>query len=76
MNYSQVSINDLGLSDIEKNVLIKMVGSRYNPGKKEIRLITEEFPNRLENKKYLTHLLEHLLAETRRIAQLDLYNLK
>ena len=38
-----------------------MVGTRYNVGKKEIKLTCERFPNRIENKRYLVLLLENLV---------------
>lgn len=71
----QTSINDLGLTDIEKKVFIEMVGKRYNSGKREVKLITNRFPNRIENKKYLIYLLEMLKSESKRLGAMDLYNL-
>jgi hypothetical protein len=52
-------------------ILIEMVGKRFNTGRREITLITERFPNRIENKKYLIFQLEKLLEETRRLAKID-----
>ena len=45
-----------------------MVGPRYNTGKKEVRLTSDRFSNRVENKKYLTNLLEKLIAESKLLA--------
>ena len=58
-------MKDLPLSDEEKQVVVRIVGPRYNPGKKEFRLVSERFPNRIENRKYLTLLLEQILAEAK-----------
>ena len=44
-----------------------MVGSRYNVGKKEIKLTCERFPNRIENKRYLVLLLENLVSECKKL---------
>ena len=44
-----------------------MVGPRVNLGRKELKLTCEQFPNRVENKRYVTFLLERLLAEARRL---------
>ena len=44
-----------------------MVGPRYNQGKKQVKLTTDRFPNRIENKRYLIMLLENLLLETKNI---------
>lgn len=45
-----------------------MVGSRYNPAKREVKLTAERFPSRIENKRYLVVVLEKLLAETKSLA--------
>lgn len=66
-----VSIDDLKLSPREAAIFIEMIGSRYNQGKREVRLISNRFPNRIENKRYLTYLLENLLNEARRINALS-----
>ena len=44
-----------------------MVGTRYNVGKKEIKLTCERFPNRIENKRYLVLLLENLVRECKKL---------
>ena len=66
-----MKVNDLKLSKWEEKILIEMVGKRFNVGRREITLITERFPNRIENKKYLIFLLEKLVSETRRISKID-----
>ena len=64
-----VKVADCGFeSDLEKDIFLEMVGKRYNTGKKEVRLTTDRFSNRVENKKYLTLLLERLIAESKRLA--------
>ena len=64
----QVYVSDLNLSEDERHIFIRMVGLRYNTGKKEVKLTAERFPNRIENKRYLTYLLECLVAETKKLA--------
>lgn len=44
-----------------------MVGPRLNVGKRELRLTTDQFPDRIENKKYLTYLLENLIAASKQL---------
>jgi hypothetical protein len=52
-----------------------MVGTRYNVGKKEIKLTCERFPNRIENKRYLVLLLENLVRECKKLfAMSDKYH--
>lgn len=63
----QVHTNDLGLNEDELKIFLLMVGPRYNQGKKEVKLTTDRFPNRIENKRYLIMLLENLILETKNI---------
>lgn len=64
-----MKVDDLGLSPEEKKVVIALVGSRFNPGKKEIKLSADRFPNRIENKRYLTMQLENIVAEAKRLVK-------
>ena len=63
-----VSVDELDLNDIEKSIFIRMMGPRFNSGKREIKLTGNKFPNRIENKRYLIVLLENLLKEVKRLA--------
>lgn len=60
------------MNDVEKKVFIEMVSTRFNTGRRQVKLVTNRFPNRLENKKYLVYLLEKLIAESKRLVALDL----
>lgn len=44
-----------------------MVGPRYNPVSQNLKLTCAKFGNRIENKKYVTHMLEDLLKTTREL---------
>ena len=64
-----VKIADMGFkSDLERQIFIQMVGPRYNGGRQEVRFTCDKFANRLENKKYVTYLLEKLVAEAKHLA--------
>lgn len=63
----QANINDLGLNEGEKKVLIRMLGPRYNPGNQELKLTTEKYSHRLENKKHLTYLIEQLVQASKEL---------
>jgi hypothetical protein len=64
-----VKIADLGFkSDMERQIFIQLVGPRYNGGRRDVRFTCEKFANRLENKKYVTYLLEKLVAEAKHLA--------
>jgi len=39
------------------------VGSRYNPGRRDVTLVSNRFMNRDHNKQYLIYLLENLVSE-------------
>ena len=66
-----MNVDDLKLSSRETKILIELVGQRFNTGKRQIKLVTERFPNRIENKKYLIFQLETLVNETRELAKVD-----
>lgn len=59
------------MSNEEKQIFIEMVGKRYNVGRKEVKLIAERFPNRIENKRYLILLLESLILESKKLNKLS-----
>mmetsp|Transcript_11041 Transcript_11041/g.15233 ORF Transcript_11041/g.15233 Transcript_11041/m.15233 type:complete len:183 (-) Transcript_11041:3-551(-) len=63
----KVSLSHLNLNDDERLIFIRMVAARFNQGRNEVKLVSNRFPNRLENKKYLIYMLESLLLETRRL---------
>jgi hypothetical protein len=52
-------------------MFLAMVGSRFNPGKREVRITCDRFPNRIENKKYTIIQLERLIIESKRIFHLQ-----
>lgn len=65
---TQVFLADLALTKEEEYILIRMLAKRFNSGNREIRLTSERFPNRIENKRYLIYLLENLVAEAKKLA--------
>lgn len=67
---TKINIRDLGLNELEKSVFRELIGPRFQPGSGQVRLTAEKFPNRIENKKYVTHLLEQLIAEAKRVASI------
>jgi hypothetical protein len=61
-------VDNLGLNEIEKQIFIRMVGRRYNVGKKEIKFTADRFANRIENKRFLIYQLERLVSECKSLA--------
>ena len=58
-------MKDLKLSEREEKRLRCLVGSRYNPGRDEVTLVSGRFMNRDHNKQYLIYLLENLVKEAK-----------
>ena len=48
-------------------VFARLVGNRYRPGSREVKLTYDRFPNRIENKRYLIIILENLILEAKKI---------
>ena len=53
----------------EKEILLQIVGSRYNPERDELKLSSEKFASRIENKRHLVGMLERIVASSRRLAK-------
>jgi hypothetical protein len=66
----QVFTKDLGLTANELKIFLEMVGKRYNQGKREVKIICDRFPNRIENKKFVVLTLERLISESKRLDKL------
>jgi hypothetical protein len=45
-----------------------MLAKRFNVGRRDIKLVSERFPNRIENKRYLIYLIENLVREAKNLA--------
>lgn len=60
-----VKVNLLGLNDQERHKLLVLSGPRYNPESDELALSSEKFPYVNQNKKYLSDLLDKLVAEAK-----------
>jgi small subunit ribosomal protein S35 len=60
-----VKVDLLGLNDQERHKLLVLSGPRYNPESGELTLSSEKFPYVNQNKKYLSDLLDKLIAEAK-----------
>lgn len=56
------------MTEDEEFILIRMLAKRFNIGRRDITLISERFPNRIENKRYLVYLIENLVREAKKLA--------
>lgn len=53
----------------EKEILLQIVGSRYNKEKDFVQLSSEKFASRIENKRHLVGMIEQIVASSRRLAR-------
>lgn len=56
---------DLELTLIERLKLIKLTGVRYNPDTDIVRMSCEMFEHQAQNKRYLSDLVDTLMAEAK-----------
>ena len=61
----EVCPSDLDLTEVQRNKLIKLCGPRYNPEKDLLKFSCEMFEQQAQNKRYLSDLMDTLLAEAR-----------
>lgn len=65
----KVSVSDLNLTQLESDILIELVNSRYCPKTDELRLVGNRLPTCEMNREYLRQLLFRLVTETKRVAK-------
>ena len=58
----------LPLNEFEKRILMEIVGGRYRPEDNELRLKSEQFGSRIENKRHLVSMLDRLVFAARKLA--------
>ncbi|KAK6332911.1 37S ribosomal protein S24, mitochondrial [Orbilia brochopaga] len=56
---------DLKLTPVQTDKLIKICGPRYNPTRKVLKFSAEMFPHQHQNKRYLSELMDKLIAEAK-----------
>ena len=54
--------------EAEKEILLQIVGSRYNPEKNVLKLSSEKFASRIENKRYLVGMIEKIVSNSKQLA--------
>jgi hypothetical protein len=65
----QVSTNKLLLSGPEQDILKEIVGSRWNVERQELRLTSDQFGSRIENKRHLVSMLDRIVLSSQRLAK-------
>ena len=61
----QFVVANLGLTIPEIHKFIKLAGPRYNPQTKEVKMSCEMFDHQAQNKRYLSDLIDKLVAEAK-----------
>ncbi|KAL3787405.1 hypothetical protein HJC23_001802 [Cyclotella cryptica] len=54
---------------LERDILLQIVGSRYNEARDELQLSSEKFASRIENKRHLVGMIEQIVSNSRRLAK-------
>ena len=66
----KVYLNDLPLkTDLEKKIFHQIVGSRYIETFGELRLSSNQFASRIENKRHLTSMLNRIVSGAKQLAK-------
>ncbi|KAL1925282.1 mitochondrial 37S ribosomal protein mS35 [Calcarisporiella thermophila] len=60
-----IKVDSLGLTPVERHKFLLLCGPRYNPEKEEVCFSCERFPYQSQNRKYVSDLVERLLAEAK-----------
>lgn len=54
--------------EVEKEIFLEMVGSRFNSKTGDLQLSSEKFASRIENKRHLVDMIERIVRNARRLA--------
>jgi hypothetical protein len=66
----QVSTDKLQLTDTKQQEILKeIVGSRWNEERQELRLTSDQFGSRIENKRHLVSMLDRIVLSSQRLAK-------
>ncbi|KAF3940461.1 hypothetical protein ABW19_dt0205388 [Dactylella cylindrospora] len=57
--------DDFRLTNLQRDKLIKICGPRYDPERKVLKFSCEMFPHQHQNKRYLSELMDKLIAEAK-----------
>ena len=60
---------DAQRGEAEKKILLEIVGPRYNQEKNDLKLSSEKFGSRIENKRYLVGMIEKIVSSARELAE-------
>ena len=56
-------------TELEHTIFRQIVGRRYIPERNELRLTSDQFASRIENKRHLVSMLDRIIINTKRLAK-------
>jgi hypothetical protein len=65
----KVSTRYLPLTPMEREILREIVGNRLNDDRNELRLASDEFGSRIENKRHLVSMLDRIVLSCQRLGK-------
>lgn len=65
----KVSTRHLPLSAMEREILREIVGNRLNDDRNELRLTSDQFGSRIENKRHLVSMLDRIVLSCQRLGR-------
>ena len=65
----KVNMDDIPLNEMERDIVKQIVGNRVNEDRGELRLASDQFGSRIENKRHLTSMLDRIVLSAKRLAK-------
>jgi Mitochondrial ribosomal subunit protein len=64
----KVNWTDVPLTPLERDIVVQIVGNRVNEERNELRLTSNQFGSRIENKRHLVSMLDRIVLSAKRLA--------
>jgi hypothetical protein len=64
----KVNWTDVPLTPLERDIVVQIVGNRVNEERNELRLTSNQFGSRIENKRHLVSMLNRIVLSAKRLA--------
>jgi hypothetical protein len=64
----KVNMSDIQLTQVERDIVVQIVGNRVNEERNELRLASNQFGSRIENKRHLVSMLDRIILSAKRLA--------